>query len=74
MVLLLDDVLMGANTHCTGMTSTHHLHTPQQINVTLPNMPCEWISIDALDISGDVQLDMVLDDDDDVLVSTFVST
>lgn len=22
-------------------------------------MPCEWISIDALDISGDVQLDMV---------------
>ena len=32
-----------------------------QINITLPNMPCEWISIDALDISGDVQLDMVRD-------------
>jgi len=29
-----------------------------QIDLTLPRMPCEWISITALDVSGHVQLEV----------------
>lgn len=28
------------------------------VNITFPALPCEWISLDAMDVSGDVQLEV----------------
>ena len=30
-----------------------------QFDITFPGLPCEWISLDAMDISGDMHLDVV---------------
>lgn len=30
-----------------------------QVDVTFPKMPCAWLSLDAMDISGDLHLDVV---------------
>jgi hypothetical protein len=30
-----------------------------QFDVDFPRMPCAWISLDAMDISGDMHLDVV---------------
>ena len=30
-----------------------------QFDITFPALPCEWISLDAMDISGDMHLDVV---------------
>ena len=30
-----------------------------QIDVTFPQFPCAWISLDAMDVSGDLHLDVV---------------
>lgn len=29
-----------------------------QFDVTFPGLPCEWISLDAMDISGEMHLDV----------------
>jgi hypothetical protein len=30
-----------------------------QFDVTFPKMPCSWLSLDAMDISGEMHLDVV---------------
>ena len=30
-----------------------------QFDITFPQMPCSWISLDAMDISGEMHLDVV---------------
>jgi hypothetical protein len=30
-----------------------------QFDVTFPGLPCEWISLDVMDISGEMHLDVV---------------
>lgn len=30
-----------------------------QLDVTLPHMPCSWITLDAMDVSGELHLDVV---------------
>ena len=32
---------------------------PMQLDVTFPYMPCEWMSLDTMDVSGDLHLDVV---------------
>lgn len=30
-----------------------------QVDMTFPYMPCSWLSLDTMDISGDLHLDVV---------------
>jgi len=30
-----------------------------QFDITFPGLPCEWISLDLMDISGEMHLDVV---------------
>ena len=30
-----------------------------QFDITFPALPCEWLSLDAMDISGEMHLDVV---------------
>ena len=30
-----------------------------QFDITFPGMPCEWMSLDLMDISGEMHLDVV---------------
>ncbi len=32
---------------------------PSQVDVTFPRMPCSWLSLDAMDVSGELHLDVV---------------
>jgi len=32
---------------------------PLQIDFTLPKMPCGWVSLDVMDVSGEAELDVV---------------
>ena len=32
-----------------------------QFDITFPALPCEWLSLDAMDISGEMHLDVVRD-------------
>lgn len=33
--------------------------THTQLDVTFPKMPCSWLSLDTMDVSGDLHLDVV---------------
>jgi hypothetical protein len=30
-----------------------------QVNITFPRMPCSWLSLDTMDVSGELHLDVV---------------
>ncbi len=32
-----------------------------QVDVTFPRMPCSWLSLDTMDVSGDMHLDVAVD-------------
>lgn len=49
MFLLVDDVLRVCNQRWLMVV---------QVDVTMPRLPCSWLSIDAMDVSGDVHLEV----------------
>jgi hypothetical protein len=43
----------------TGELAADGARCRPQIDVTFPKFPCAWISLDAMDVSGDLHLDVV---------------
>ena len=42
-----------------GASLEAHVALLMQFDITFPGLPCEWISLDAMDISGEMHLDVV---------------
>jgi len=38
---------------------SHHYLSAAQVDITFPLMPCSWLSLDTMDVSGDLHLDVV---------------
>ncbi len=57
--MCVEAVLAWCQHACHPLTHqpTHMAHT-LQFDMTFPHMPCSWLSVDAMDISGEVQLEV----------------
>ncbi len=46
---------------CRLQLLTAPCYGPPQFDVTFPKVPCAWLSLDAMDISGELHLDLVVE-------------
>lgn len=43
----------------TGIQPRYSFVPPQKVDITFPRLPCSWLSLDAMDVSGELHLDVV---------------